>query len=58
MNDAEQRTCAHIPCGCVVPSGEKYCSEPCEDAGTHVVEIECECGHETCIMAGEDEQIA
>jgi hypothetical protein len=53
-----QKTCAHLPCGCVVPPDEKFCSESCRDAGSGEVEIECECGHATCTMAGEDELIA
>ena len=53
-----QKTCAHPPCGCVVAPDEKYCSESCRDAGSGEVEIECECGHATCTMAGEDELIA
>ena len=58
MKDVEQKTCAHIPCGCVVRPGERYCSESCEEAGSHEVEIECECGHATCTIASEDEKIA
>jgi hypothetical protein len=48
MTTAEQNTCAHIPCTCVVESGKKYCSESCSDAGSGEVEIACECGHATC----------
>ena len=58
MSAVEQRTCAHIPCGCPVPPGEKYCGESCRDAGSHEVEIECECLHSACIMADEKEKIA
>jgi hypothetical protein len=58
MNDVEQKICAHVPCGCVVRPGEKYCGESCKDAGSGEVEIECECGHATCTMAGENERIA
>jgi len=58
MRDVEQRTCAHIPCGCLVPPGEEYCSESCRDAGSNEVEIECECLHAACTMAGENEKIA
>ncbi len=41
----EPRTCAHLPCRCVVPEGETYCGETCEDAGSAEVEIACECDH-------------
>ena len=56
MNDVEQKICAHVPCGCVVRPGEKYCGESCKDAGSGEVEIECECGHATCTMAGENDK--
>jgi hypothetical protein len=48
MTTPEQKTCAHIPCTCVVESGKKYCSESCSDAGSGEAEIACECGHATC----------
>ena len=48
MTTAEQKTCAHVPCTCAVPAGEKYCSESCRDAGSGEVEIACECDHATC----------
>jgi hypothetical protein len=40
--------CAHVPCLCVPPKGEKYCSEPCKEAGSEETEIACECGHPAC----------
>lgn len=40
--------CAHIPCLCEVPLGEKYCGEVCREAGSEDVEIACECGHPAC----------
>lgn len=58
MNYPEQRTCAHIPCNCVVKPGEKYCSDSCSDAGSDDVEIACECGHESCSIAAEEEDVA
>ena len=30
---------AHLPCVCVPPSREKYCSQFCEDAGDEEAEI-------------------
>lgn len=44
----EQKQCAHEPCLCTVPHGEKFCSEFCKDAGSGEVEIACECGHPAC----------
>ena len=58
MSDREPTICAHIPCGCLVAPGEKYCSDSCRDAGSNEVEVECECMHETCTMASESEKIA
>ena len=54
MTTAEQNTCAHTPCTCVVEAGEKYCSESCRDAESDEVEIACECGHATCSASIEE----
>src|SRR5215472_16164953 len=56
LSEREEKTCAHIPCSCVVPPGENYCSQECEDAGSDDVEIACECGHETCALGGEERE--
>jgi hypothetical protein len=40
--------CAHSPCICTAPSGQKYCSEFCKDAGAKETEIACGCGHPAC----------
>jgi hypothetical protein len=45
MLNNEQKTCAHIPCRCVVPAGQTYCGQWCEEAGSEDVEIACECDH-------------
>ena len=58
MHYPEQSTCAHITCSCVVKPGEKYCSESCREAGSDEVEIACECGHASCAMAAEEEEVA
>ncbi|HUJ96440.1 MAG TPA: hypothetical protein VLW84_14305 [Terriglobales bacterium] len=58
MSEIQANTCAHIPCSCTVPAGEKYCSESCEDAGAGDVEIACECGHAGCAMNAVEENIA
>ena len=34
MATAEQNRCAHLPCRCVVQTGEKYCGPACKDAGS------------------------
>jgi len=44
----QQKACAHIPCRCTVPAGQKYCGQVCKDAGSEDVEIACECGHAAC----------
>jgi hypothetical protein len=56
--DIEEKTCAHIPCRCVVPPGEKYCSQPCKDAGSGDIEIACECEHASCAQTGAAENVA
>lgn len=44
---ADTKKCAHAPCKCVPPEGEKYCSTYCEDAKNYTT-LECECGHPAC----------
>ncbi len=48
MPEHEANTCAHEPCQCTVPAGEKYCSDACRDAGREEVEIACQCNHPAC----------
>jgi len=48
MANQETRKCAHIPCLCDVPKGERYCGDACRDAGSKDVEIACQCGHSMC----------
>jgi hypothetical protein len=48
MANQETKKCAHMPCLCNVPSGEKYCGEVCRDAGSEDVEIACQCDHPAC----------
>ena len=45
---AELNRCAHAPCTCPLPEGEKYCSPYCLDAGLDP-EIVCQCGHHGCM---------
>jgi hypothetical protein len=40
--------CAHLPCVCVPPDGEKYRSQVCKEAGSSEAEIACDCGHPAC----------
>jgi hypothetical protein len=54
----KEKTCAHIPCTCVVPAGQKYCGQSCEEAGSDEVEIACECGHTACQLADAEETVA
>src|SRR5258708_15911632 len=48
MVDQKINKCAHVPCLCNVPTGEKYCGETCRDASSDDVEIACQCGHAAC----------
>jgi hypothetical protein len=48
MAENEMNPCAHEPCQCTVPPGQKYCSDFCKDAGADEVEIACECNHPPC----------
>jgi len=58
MNDPELNLCAHVPCICSVAGNEKYCSDACRDAASGETEINCECGHSTCMMADAEEDVA
>jgi hypothetical protein len=44
----ESKKCAHLPCLCIAPAGEKYCSQFCKEAGSAETEIACDCGHPAC----------
>ncbi len=46
MAEDNVNVCKNPPCGCAV-TDEKYCSAACEGAGDSV-QIDCDCGHETC----------
>jgi len=48
MANEQKHVCAHEPCQCAVPAGEKFCSDFCRDAGANEVEIACECNHPAC----------
>jgi hypothetical protein len=48
MADNQPRRCAHEPCNCTVPEGQKYCSDYCKTAGSDEVEIACDCEHAAC----------
>ena len=55
----EPKTCAHIPCRCVVPAGQTYCGQWCEEAGSEDVEIACECDHPpVCALTVTEETVA
>jgi len=55
----EPKTCAHIPCRCVVPAGRQYCGQWCEEAGSEDVEIACECDHPpVCSLTAAQETVA
>jgi len=51
MTNQKTRKCAHIPCLCDVPPGEKYCGEACREAGSQDVEIACQCDHAACPLS-------
>ncbi len=47
----ERKKCAHTPCTCIAPEGQKYCSTNCEDSvGTTT--LKCDCGHPGCEARG------
>ncbi len=48
MAAEKSEKCAHQPCLCLVPKGEKYCSQLCQEAGSQETEIACDCGHPAC----------
>jgi hypothetical protein len=50
MTSEASTKCAHPPCICVPPVGEKYCSQTCQEAGSEEVEIACDCGHPACTV--------
>lgn len=59
MLNPKRKTCAHIPCRCEVPAGEKFCGQSCADAGSEDVEIACECDHPpVCCLTVEQESVA
>jgi hypothetical protein len=59
MLNHKTKTCAHIPCRCMVPAGEKYCGQSCAEAGSEDVEIACECDHPpVCSLTVEQESVA
>ena len=50
MEQKSQR-CAHKPCKCAPPEGEKYCSKHCEEhakKGDPEGKVMCGCGHPEC----------
>jgi hypothetical protein len=50
MSDKPKGSCAHPACRCIVPDGQKYCSQYCSDAGD-TMEISCNCEHPGCSLA-------
>jgi hypothetical protein len=48
MAHQEGNVCAHEPCQCKVPAGEKFSSDFCREAGADEVEIACDCDHPAC----------
>jgi hypothetical protein len=48
MDGKNSTKCAHPPCLCTVPHGEKFCGQYCKDAGASEEEIACDCGHPAC----------
>ncbi len=50
VRDADTRganTCKNAPCTCTVERGEKFCSVHCQST-ENTVQIDCDCGHDTC----------
>lgn len=48
MAPEKSAKCAHLPCVCIAPPGDKYCSQFCREAGSTETEIGCDCGHPAC----------
>lgn len=48
MTTNERVKCGHLPCRCLVEAGDKYCGQPCKEAGSKEVEIACQCDHGPC----------
>jgi hypothetical protein len=48
MAKNEKIKCGHLPCRCLVQTGDKYCGLACKEAGSNQVEIACQCDHGTC----------
>jgi hypothetical protein len=46
--EATGKKCAHPACLCMIPDGDKYCSDFCKSAGSEETEIACDCGHPAC----------
>ena len=50
MANEKSEKCAHVPCVCIPPKGEKYCSQACKEAGAEETEIACNCEHPACTL--------
>jgi hypothetical protein len=44
---SDPKKCAHKTCTCIVPDGQTYCSQICEDS-KGVTELGCDCKHPAC----------
>ncbi|WP_158615539.1 hypothetical protein [Acidipila sp. EB88] len=41
------KKCSHPACFCMVPGGDKYCSDHCRDT-KGMTELNCQCHHSAC----------
>ena len=44
---ADTHKCAMDGCLCMVPAGQKFCSNYCE-AAKNTIKLQCDCGHSAC----------
>ena len=44
---ADTHKCAMNGCLCMVPAGQKFCSNYCE-AAKNTIKLQCDCGHPAC----------
>jgi hypothetical protein len=48
--------CEHLACVCEVPIGQETCSDYCASpAGRDAQNVRCECGHDVCAKAIEEQ---
>jgi len=50
-DEESMHKCVHLPCQCLIPSMQEYCSATCSDADdVEITEFQCDCGHNICVL--------